>query len=543
MKWINVIAALLGCCWIMPAAEARPKLGVIVVIDQFRSIDVERWADVWGPDGFGGLMGKGAAHYDAIYAYSATETGPGHATIGTGAQPSAHGIVSNRWFVGREQVYAAFDPKGAIVGFPERPGRGPAQLRAGTLGDSMRAESGGHTKVVSLSVKDRAAILTAGFAANLVLWYDPIVGRYVTSMAYGAKLPDWAERLAVELPAHAHKNAEWNPLPIDPKWKKLLPDDSHTGEAQVYGLDDQFPHSLRDLTKEEEKRAAYPIVPTSTDDLVTFALSAVDHAELGKDDVPDLLIVSISSLDYVGHIFGPDSVEGFDSLRRADLALRTLVNGLESRLGKDGFVLALTGDHGSTPLVERVQAAGINANRVDADHLVRVAEDALNGVLGASGTTGARVLGFMPPHLYLDLSGIDESRAARALEEMRGSIEAIAGIAATYLPGVIRADEDAYGTIVRGALSAGRHGQLLVRQKPRTVFYWGGDARGTDHGTPYRYDRTVPLYVLGPGVRGGRYAAQVDPVDLTATLAFLLGVQAPDSCSGRPVGAVGAEAR
>lgn len=538
MKPIQIVLMVVAWCSFVSAAAGDPKLGVIVVIDQFRSVDVERWSAVWGDEGFGGLRGKGAAHYDAVYAYSATETGPGHATIGTGAQPSAHGIVSNRWFVGRDPVYAAFDPNGAIVGFPERPRRGPAQLRAGTLGDSMRAESGGLAKVVSLSVKDRAAILTAGNSADLVLWYDPILGRYVTSAAYSTKLPEWAERLAVQLPADAHKNAEWEPLPIKAEWKRLLPDDAHVGEAQVYGLDDRFPHSLKDLSRDEDKRAAYPIVPTSTDDLVQLALAAVDNEALGKDEVPDLLIVSISAVDYVGHIFGPDSIEGFDSLRRTDRALRTLVAGLESRLGSDGFVLTLTGDHGSTPLVERVQAAGVDAGRIDADALVRVAEEALTEVLGAPGPTGKRALGLMPPHLYLDLSGADNSLIPRALEEVRKRVESTDGIAKTYLPDVVKADEDSYGAIVRGALFAGRHGQILVRQKPRYVFYYGGDSRGTDHGTPYRYDRTVPLVVLGPQVTPGRYAMQVDPVDLVATLAFLLRVQAPDSCVGKPVDAI-----
>ena len=512
-------------------AEARPRLGVMVIFDQMPSWLLERYAPFF-PDGFGGLDG---ARFDAVCAYASTDTAPGHATLSTCTLPAVHGITTNSWFHKGKKIYAVDDPAFPTLmagGAKSEAGRSPVQLLAHTLGDAMKTESGGRAHVVALSHKDRAAILSAGHAADYAIWYDSAQARYTTSTAYAEVLPLWLEEMGLALPTAASKNGEWSPLPIPKGLEWLVPVDDRPGEGALKGFERVFPHDLKSVEPSLQKQG-YRLMPQSISDLFTLALRAVDEEKLGVDDEPDLLIVSVSTTDVVGHNYGGDSLEQLDTLRRADLDLRRFLRGLESRVGRNNLIVALTSDHGAPGLPQSIASSGLTVATVSVEDIVEAATAATEATTGKK-----RVRGFFAPQLFVDEDDLDAAAKQQMHDAIEKAVEAVPGIAQVYQ--MTGPDEDAYSPLMRGSYHPVRSAPLFVRAHPRViVLEERGSATGTDHGTPYLYDRRVPFLLRGPGVRRGTWATPVDTRDITPTLAFLLGVPPPDSCQGRPVSAVG----
>jgi predicted AlkP superfamily pyrophosphatase or phosphodiesterase len=549
-----VLVVLVGAIALAAApAAARPargvRLGVVVIFDQLRVNELERYEPFFGPGGFGGLAsGSEGARYDVLYGFASTETGPGHATLATGTNPDVHGIATNTWYVGAEKRYAVEDPATPVHGATDKSGRSARMLVAPTLGDAMKAESAGRARVVTLSHKDRSAILSAGRSGDIAVWYDSALGRYTSSAAYVDALPPWLAEKGASLPAASQASARWSPLPVPAGLEHLVPVDDRPGEGAGEGMGAAFPHDIAELP-EPLRRKHYRLMPQSMDDLFALALAAVEDYGLGEDAEPDLLVVSVSTTDYVGHNFGPDSLEQLDLLRRADQSLRRFRAALSARLPARSVVLAVTSDHGAPPLPAAAEGQRFQNGIIPSADLVEAAELAAaraapGGARGERGERGERdrakrILGFSPPQLYVDTSDLPPDAARRVLDAVIAAVEAIPGIANVYDFSRPAPDEDAFAPLMRAASFPGRTAPLFVRQEPRVVFLINREKRGTDHGTPYLYDRRVPLMLAGPGVRRGRYAPPADARDVAATLAFLMGVPPPDMCQGVPVSAVG----
>ncbi len=519
---------------VAPAVAARTRLGVVVVFDQLRPVELDRYEPLFGQGGFGGLD---AARYDAQYSYASTETAPGHATLLTGVNPEVHGIITNQWFADGKRQYVVEDARHPVFGDAKGAGRSPLQLAAPTLGDTMKAESGGRARVVTVSLKDRAAILSGGRAADLAVWYDVEQGRFVTGRYWVEAQPRWLDQLGAELPARTMAGPPWTPLPIPAPLAGLAPTDDRPGEGSAKGLTRTFPHDHRALPQEQQ-RSLYRMLPGSIDDVFAVALRAVEEHALGADDEPDLLVVSVSTTDYIGHNFGPDSLEALDTVRRADLALRGFVRALDARLGRRGYALVVSADHGAAPLPAPLEGSRLPGGIVAYRAVEAAAERAADAAAPKGAAAKTRVLAFLPPQLFIDTSDLNVADGARVLAAVRADVAALPGIARVY-DMADPSDTDAWTPFMRAAAYPGRHAPIFVRQAPRVVFLENDEKRGTDHGTPYVYDRRVPLFVMGPGVQRGRYADAVDARDLAPTLAFLLRVPPPDLASGTPVGAVG----
>jgi predicted AlkP superfamily pyrophosphatase or phosphodiesterase len=535
-----VISLVLGVATTTSAAPPppRPRLGVLLIFDQLPMWLFERYAPLFAPPGFGGL--DGAVH-SAWYPYASTETAPGHATIATGSAPSVHGVATNTWFHDGKPHYVvedeAFPVLAPIAGAPDARlarGSGPRMLLVPTLGDAMKAESGGRAKVVALSHKDRAAILSGGRAADLAIWYDRELGRYTTSTAYAEQLPAWLVKEGLSLPSTSRAHGLWTPWPLMPPWESVAPADDRVGEGNFNGLDATFPHDLKAITDEKQSKAAYRATPQSIDDLFSLSLRAVDELGLGADAEPDLLIVSVSTTDVVGHNWGSDSLEQLDLMRRADQAVRRFLAAVDERVDGD-IVVALTSDHGAPPLPQAMTEAGLLATPTIYEDVVAAADAALRAAAPHKDGS-SRIQGFFPPQLFVALDDLEPEAQGRAIAAVIDAVEAVAGIARGYDMRPGQPDADAFHSLMRLSAPPGRSAPVFVRQAPRVILvekkYLG---YGTDHGSVYAYDRRVPFIVAGPGVRRGWSPTPVDVRDVAATLAFLLGVPPPDTCQGSPV--------
>jgi predicted AlkP superfamily pyrophosphatase or phosphodiesterase len=520
------LMALVLLCSVVPPVLARPaRLGVLVVFDQVPSWLMDRQPSTPNGLSFGGLR---AAHIDVDYPYAGTETAPGHATLATGASPAVHGIAANSWAVDGQLTYVVDDPATPVLLHPKA-GKSPRWLMAPTLADAMKRNSDGRAKVLTISHKDRAAILTAGRSADLAVWYEPDLGRYTSSRAYVDALPAWLMELGQRLPAQAMAEGTWSPLP-GLRSRGGAPIDDRVGEGAFSGVGKTFPHNLRDMPAEARAKA-YRMTPQSMVDLFVLARAGVEAMGLGTDDEPDLLVVSVSTTDYIGHNFGGDSLEQADLLARADAELRSFVGYLEKRVGRDQLVVAVTSDHGAPQLPQ----AGRPWDQVVTYESVAKAAEGAAQLVAPSKT--ARVAAFWPPQLALNLNDLDTNKQHKVLMAVEAAVEQVSGVAQVYR--MDSADEDSFVPLMRNMAYPGRSAQLFVRQSPRAVFLEEKSVgAGTDHGSVYSYDRRVPFLLQASGVRVGRLPIQADVRDVVSTLAWAMGVDAPDAAQGHVLSAM-----
>lgn len=526
------------------AAPGRPpKLVVVLVVDQMRSDYIDRFAGQW-TGGLRRLLAEGAWFRRAAYPYLTTLTCAGHATVSTGAFPQTHGIVGNSWF-DRESgrtVRCAEDASATTISYagPATGGDGPHRLLASTLADEMRSQLPGPTRVVSFSMKQRTAIMLGGRRPDAAAWFSVIAKGFVTSSVYAAEpVPFVAQALK------ARPIAEDFGTP----WTRLLPagrylfEDRGLAEKPSFGWTSEFPHDPKGASKEPDATfySAWESTPFSDAYLGGLAIAATDALKLGQGSGTDLLAVSFSALDLAGHDFGPRSHEVQDVLARLDRTVGSLLAHLDRSVGAGNYVVAMTADHGVSPIPEQMTAMGLPAGRLASRMVLQAAQKALEAAFGA-GTYPARLVN---SDLYLDPAVVDRLRRdPMALDSVVRSLRAVPGVANAYFGEALDSHAAAGDRAAKAALLSyypGRSGDLVVLPKP----YWfyvaadgtpqPGDA--TTHGTMYDYDQRVPIILFGAGIRRGEHLRAVTPADIAPTLAFLAGVTLPS-----PDGAVLIEA-
>jgi predicted AlkP superfamily pyrophosphatase or phosphodiesterase len=464
---MRILAFVLALAFILaPAARAAaPVLTVVISVDQMRADYMTRYAKEY-TGGFARLAREGAVYTRARHGHVPTETAVGHAALMTGCFPSQHGVVGNEWWDKKEgrAIYAVEDA--------ER-WRGPVNLECPTLGDALKAASPS-SRVVSVSGKDRAAILMGGRKADLALWYDRSSGQFVTSGVYG-RMPDW-----------------------------------------VWTWDD----TLRIPVPDRDKITSTPRLDAIT---LELASKAIDETRLGARGVPDLLAVSLSVTDILGHAVGPDAPEMHAQLLALDKLLGAFFDGLDRRFGKNGYALALSSDHGVTPLPEVSSAPG--AERFQRKGLEESLENALRAKFGAPKGGAKWVLDLHSPYVYLDLASAETVKGGSAalLALAVDFLSRQAEVAFVYTPADIAAGADGpYAEAFRLSYRPGRSGDLMVLFKRGVILADG--PTGTVHGLPYDDDARVPLIFMGAGIAPGRHDEGILATDLAPTLARLLGV-------------------
>jgi predicted AlkP superfamily pyrophosphatase or phosphodiesterase len=519
-----------------PKAPARPKLVVLLVVDQMRGDYVDKFLGQW-TGGLKRLVEEGAWFRDAAYPYAATETCVGHATISTGAFPSTHGMVANAWWDRKEQKmitctsdpdpnmknigYAGATPKGADTAW---------RMAVPSFAEELKFQTSGATRIVTFSLKARAAITMAGHKADAVTWFDS--GAWVTSSPYGTQ--PFIEEQAKSHPAKADFGKTWSlSLPETAYWygEKAL------GAVPPDGWGLTFPHPLRGKTGVGEPDSAFyeqwASSPYAETALTELAEKAVDALKLGNSNGTDFLAVSYSSVDYVGHEFGPRSREIQDILIRLDKDLGNLFAHLDEKVGRGNYVVALSADHGVVPIPEDMQSTGADAGVLHLPEVQERIEKALESFNYAKPAV-ARIAGsdiYFSPGVYEKLQA--DSNAMNAVLE---AIRTAPGVAAVYRAEELRdrpatpqsSNQSPAHRAFAYSYFPGRSGDLFILPKP----YWLLDGTplgkprsyGTGHGVPYNYDQHVPVLLMGFGIRPGQYFQAITPADIAPTFAALCGI-------------------
>jgi predicted AlkP superfamily pyrophosphatase or phosphodiesterase len=518
------IVAILLLLLASAAFAAPPKLVVVVSIDQFPSGYLTRFDNVLGADGFKRLEREGTWFVNAAYPYATTFTGPGHASIGTGHTPSESGIVGNNWYdrATHARMYCAADPHvepilpstiDAKVRDANR--MSPLNLDAASLGDRLQ-EHDALSKVYSVSLKDRAAILMGGRKAWGAFWFDPRAG-FTTTTYYRHRLDALLRELNAGLAARVKAHPSWT---LDPRTRGAHVTDSESlrdRKTNRYGLGTSFDHPIGSIE-------AFTYTPYGNELVLDFARQIIRRESLGADGHPDLLFVSLSSNDYFGHLFGPDSWEAADGVVRTDRQLAAFLRELRARFGND-VTFALTADHGvqSIPAIAKVKEPSKPAGHVDFNNAKSPGRVAVEKIVGLNA-----IFWFEEPAFYLNFpTNVDPEAVKRAYRDAALTIEGVSDAftnSELMLPEGTSESRDKKA--MRLSFRADRSGDVLITLKPGYI--WTSSVAAT-HGQPVPDDQRVPLILWGKGIRHGDEPCrtrEASPLDIARTLGQILDVDA-----------------
>ena len=507
------------------AYNARPKLIVVIVIDQFRGDYLERYRDQFGDGGFRVFIDRGAYFTDCNYDYANTRTAPGHATLFTGSYTSGHGIIANEWWdpQKKKRVTSVEDDTTKLVGVAKTGvGASPHNLLSDTLGDELKLATGGKARVFAISLKDGAAVLPAGFSGDAAYWIDPKSGDWITSTYYRPDLPEWVRNFNGSHRAEKFWNREWR---------------DKDGDGNTLGS--TAPRNGKDGTP----AGFYEVVgstPFANDYQLEFAKELVLYEKLGAGPATDLLVVSLSANDILGHQVGPDSRQMRSMALELDRSLAEFFSFLGHQIGMANVWMALSADHGVAPLPDFAKTLRLPTANLDAKAL----REQINSLLSKKYAQKADYVVYLDyPQAWLNedaFAGIFAGVVAgHSAGHKESDAEADAGEAMKQagLGGYFTKSQLAHGETPateigrRYAHSYSPEGGWYVIGIPRP--FQIGVAKGTDHATPFSYDTHVPLAFYGLAFQPGIYRTHAEPVDLAVTLASLLGINAPAQATGR----------
>lgn len=515
--------------------NVRPKLVLQITVDQLRGDLPLRMHDRLGEGGLRYLLEQGANYVAANYAHGVTMTAPGHATLFTGANPRENGIISNEWFdqgTGRV-VYNCEDTEHARFGEEARArvGSSPKLLLSSTIGDELVLASGGKSRMFAVSVKDRGAILPAGHHGK-AFWFSTAKGQFGTSDYYYDELPAWvAEWNALGL-ADAYSGTQWE-LMADPASYSFV--DDRPFERGKGKLGNTFPKSYGD-THGPRLYSMVAYSPAGDELTASFAQRLIDVESIGQGEYTDFLAVSFSSADYVGHAWGPSSVEAEDNILRLDRSIAALLKHVDERVGLANTLIVLCADHGAPDAPQELAARGRDVGWVDDGAMLKAGNRALKEHFGIEASL---IRAHLSPYLYLDFAKIAELELdprevsavlARSLESQPGIAHAISR---WQLEDGTLADSP-MARRLQASFYSKRSGDLWLVNEPQWLIGAGNPKRflTSIHGSPWNYDTHVPILFVGAGIEPATITRAVSPRDIAPTLAAMLGINAPDAATG-----------
>ena len=540
-----------------PTVQKRPRLVLLIAVDQFRYDYLERFGDLFGPNGFRRLTRDGASWTQSNYDHMPTYTAPGHGTMMTGAYPAESGIIGNEWLdraSGKRITSVSDESVKLLGGLPNDPAASPSRLMASTVGDELRLATNDRAKVIGISVKDRSAILPAGRHANAAYWFNWTSGTMVSSTYYFNQLPAWVTSFNAAKPADKYFGVKWERLLPESEYVKRAGPDNPSWEnvPSTWNDTNSFPHTITGGAKTPDRNfyTALDYSPFTNDILVSFAQQAIVNEQLGQDDDTDVLTISFSANDYVGHRFGPYSQEMMDVTLRTDRNIETLLDFVNARVGLSNTVVALTADHGVSPIPEHAAALGLGGGRIAfADVMGRIQaaisarynpqkkspDPSVDYLLRFNEGTTTREW-FINNNIYFNYDAL--KRDGVNIEELSNVVVA----AALTVPGIARCFSRLQ--LLRGATSItdpierralhgfypSRSGDVVMIAEP---YKYIAETITATHGSPYSYDTHVPTIIMGAGVNPGRYLEPASPADIAPTLSALLRITAPTNSTGR----------
>jgi len=534
----------------------RPRLVLLIVVDQFRYDYLDRFDDLFVANGLRRLTREGASWTQSNYDHFPTYTAPGHGTIMTGAYPAETGIVGNDWpdrTTGKRVSSVSDTQEKLLGGKPDDQGSSPRKLMSSTIGDELRLVTNDRSKVIGVSIKDRSAILPAGRNANAAYWFSVTSGTMVSSTYYFDQLPAWVNNFNNPRPADQYFGKKWERLLSESEYIKRAGPDSPTWETVTAAGDtNSFPHTVTGgaSTPGPAFYSAFDHSPFSNELILSFAQQAISNEQLGQDDDTDVLTVSFSGNDYVGHRYGPYSQEAMDVALRTDRQIATLLDFVQAKVGLANTLIAFTADHGVAPIPEHAGAIGLGGARIKTTDLLNALRAAIKAKYNPNVTSpdptvdyiykfndnGVARDGFMNGNIYFNYAALERDKVNA--EELAQAV----GMAALTVTGVARYFTRAQ--LLRGATSItdpierrvlhgfypSRSGDVVLIAEP---FKYLGDTITATHGSAYSYDTHVPTIIMGAGVNPGRYLEPATPADIAPTLAALLRITQPPNATGR----------
>lgn len=540
--------------FVTSAATAQPrtkppiKLVLQITVDGLRGDLLNRYGDRFGKGGLRRLMTTGVVFANAHYQHANTETIVGHTTLATGANPAVHGMIGNVWFDRKtgELSYNIEDPdhpllpsrekatKGAQVDPAQKAsrtqGRSPRAILASTFSDELAVHFAGRSKIYAVSGKDRSAVSMAGHAGK-AFWLSTNNGDFITSSFYYRAYPAWVTKWNARRLAAAYAGKSWRLL-NRPSTYLLAAQDDRPYEADLKSFGRTFPHPFGS----SDSNLFYTLVFVSPmGDHLTgdFAKQLLVNEQLGRDDVPDYLSVSFSSVDAANHFFGPSSLENEDAVLRLDRTLADFFAHVDKHVGQQHTLIVLSADHGMPEMPEYMAEKGMDVGRLHSEDIIKAANAAGRARFGVDKIAKR----FYRPYLYLDDKAIaaaklDRAEVERAVADDLTAQRGIAlAVARSALPGM---SDTPLIRQIRANQHPERSGDIYLVPQP----YWYMFDKGMvvlTHGSPWRYDTHVPIIFAGPGIAAKTVHRPVHPVDVAPTLAAYLGIKPPSSSVGTPL--------
>ena len=506
------------------------KLVVGIVVDQMKYEYIPRYWDKYSEGGFKRLVNGGFLAKNAHYSYYQTSTAPGHATIVTGTSPSYHRIVGNSWFDRKldKNIYCVDDDRFNPIGTKSNIGKkSPKNLQSTTISDENRIFTNFKGKTISVSFKDRSAVLSGGHTANGVYWFHSSnEGVFVSSSYYFNKLPDWVEKFNNSRKVDEYIKT-WDTL-YKIKSYTESGSDLNNYEGKFLGQNASFPYDLKTLSKKENGDTDYQAITTSpfgNTFLKDFALEALKNENLGEDKHIDFLHVNFSSPDHIGHKFGVNSKEVQDTYLRLDLDLKDLINNLDKKVGKGKYLIYLTSDHGATHVPKFLIDNKIPLKELDLRDSLRK-KDWSNLIKAYSNN-----------YVFLDKELIDKMEIdyEDAKELVKNGLKEIDGVYGVY---DINDDDYMFGdgyyqSLIKNNSHPDLIGDLVVFLNPMYTARY--NSMGSSHGTPAFYDTHVPIIFYGAGIKTGYSNDIINVKDIAPTIASIIGIGAPVSTTGKVI--------
>jgi predicted AlkP superfamily pyrophosphatase or phosphodiesterase len=516
----------------------NPKLVVGIVVDQMRYDYLTRFEYRFGEGGFKRMMNEGFNCKNNHFNYVPTYTGPGHASIFTGTTPKYHGVISNNWYDKdiKQAVYCAGDDSVASVGTEDVSGQmSPHRMKTTSFADENRLFTQMRGKSIGISLKDRGAILPAGHSANAAYWFQgKLEGKFITSTYYMAELPNWVK---------AYNNGgsvakymkEWNTL-YDIKTYTESGNDVNDFESGFRGKETaSFPYDLKALSMENGGFDILKTTPYGNSIVTDFAIAAIDGEGLGKDNITDVLTVSYSSTDYVGHNFGANSKEIQDTYLRLDQDLKRLFEALDTKVGKGEYTVFLTADHGAVHVPAYLQSVKIPADYVNSNYEKQM----FNNFMFNNYKSTELIENVSNNQIFLNHAKLKELNLN--LSEVQNAIvhEIIKykSIDKAYSSSVFLTTSFTTGIeeLLQNGFNQKRSGDVVYVDNPATISY---SRTGSTHGSGFNYDTHIPLLFYGKGINKGSTYQKTKIVDIAPTISALLGISFPNGNTGNPIEAV-----